>query len=81
MSQDSSDTQARLLRARLLTDAPVYIQERTYFDIITKTLEAVNSVQPASHSASQIEKALGGKFDMSRYAGFDSKGFIIDDEG
>jgi hypothetical protein len=33
------------------------------------------------HSPSQIEKALGGKFDMSRYAGFESKGFIIDDEG
>jgi hypothetical protein len=81
MSENNADAIARILRAGLRINAPVYIQERTYFDIIAKTLEAVNRAQPVPHSSSQIEKALGGKFDMSRYAGFESKGFIIDDEG
>jgi hypothetical protein len=81
MSENNADSLARILRASLRLHAPVYVQERTYFDIIAKTLEAVNKIQPASHSESQIEKALGGKFDVSKYAGFESKGFIIDDKG
>ncbi|MDR1686622.1 MAG: hypothetical protein LBR82_09375 [Desulfovibrio sp.] len=80
MSEDNTLALARILRASLHINAPVYIQERTYFDVITKTLEAVNRAQPVPHSASQIEKALGGKFDVSKYAGFESKGFIVDDE-
>jgi hypothetical protein len=80
MSENNTDGLARLLRASLHINAPAYIQERTYFDLIAKTLEAVNSIRPAAHSESQIEKALSGRFDMSRYAGFESKGFIVDDK-
>jgi hypothetical protein len=81
MSANNADAQTRILRASFhISDAPAYIQERTYFDVITQTLEAVNSIRPATHSESQIEKALSGRFDMSRYAGFESKGFIVDDK-
>ncbi|MDR2604171.1 MAG: hypothetical protein LBC55_02320 [Desulfovibrio sp.] len=81
MSENNDDALARILRAGLPINAPVYIQERTYFDVIAKTLDAVNRIQPASHSESQIEKALGGRFDVSKYSGFEHKGFIVDDEG
>jgi hypothetical protein len=80
MFENNADALARILRASLHINAPAYVQERTYFDIIAKTLEAVNSRRPVAHSKSQIEKALSGKFDMSKYAGFESKGFIIDNK-
>jgi hypothetical protein len=77
---DAETPAARMLNASNSAGAPVYIQERTYFDIIAKTLEAVGKMQSPRHSMSQVEKALGGKFEVSRYSGFESKGFIIDDE-
>jgi hypothetical protein len=81
VSYNKTDALARLLRISYSVNAPVYVQERTYFDIIAKTLEAVNKLQSPSPSLSQIEEALGGKFDVSKYAGFENKGFIIDDNG
>jgi hypothetical protein len=80
MTDNPSADLSRLLRASYSVSAPVYIQERVYFDIIAKTLEAVSGLRIPRHSMSQIEKAMGGKFEMSRYSGFENKGFIIDDE-
>ncbi|MDR0827395.1 MAG: hypothetical protein LBN33_05910 [Desulfovibrio sp.] len=72
---------AELVRLSYPVKAPAYLQEKTYFDIITLTLEAMMQRRTPAHSRSQIEKAMGDKFDLTSYTGFENKGFIIDDKG
>lgn len=66
------------LPSELISDAPAFQQERTYFSVIDKTISEMERLKSPKRSKSVAEIWYGGQFDMADLQSFlENKGGIF----